>query len=122
MKVTSSTSLHSFWINMAGFVKDIFMLYCEHEAKCKDCELYLNELKLALPREIDMLLLFEKGIRGAITQTVKRHAKASKKYMIDLYKHISSYLNADNLSGWAMIPKLPTHGFCMRKKVDDFTP
>ena len=32
-----------------------------------------------------MLLMFEKGIWGGITQTVKRYAKANNKYMEDLY-------------------------------------
>ena len=31
-----------------------------------------------------MLLMFEKGIRGGITQAVKCYAKANKKYMNDL--------------------------------------
>ena len=37
--------------------------------------------------------MFEKGIRGGITQAVKRYAKANNKYMSDLYnpdEHISS--------------------------------
>ena len=33
----------------------------------------------------DMLLMVEKGIRGGITQSVKRYAKANNKYMKDLY-------------------------------------
>ena len=32
-----------------------------------------------------MLLMVEKGIRGGITQSVKRYAKANNKYMKDLY-------------------------------------
>ena len=64
---------------------------------------------------------------GAIIQAVKRHAKANKKYMIDLYNPDKTstylqYLDADNLYVRAMIPKLPTRGVCMRKKADDFTP
>ena len=32
-----------------------------------------------------MPLMFEKGIRGGITQAVKRYVKANNKYMKDLY-------------------------------------
>ena len=32
-----------------------------------------------------MLLMYEKGIRGGVTQVVKRYAKANNKYMNDLY-------------------------------------
>ena len=32
-----------------------------------------------------MLLILEKGIRGGITQSVKRYAKINNKYMEDLY-------------------------------------
>ena len=31
------------------------------------------------------------------------------------------YLDANNLYGWAMVQKLPTHGF-LWKEVEDFTP
>ena len=35
--------------------------YCEHETKCKDCELCLDEFRLELLADTDMLLMFEKG-------------------------------------------------------------
>ena len=53
--------------------------YCEHEKRHKDCKSCPDEFS------IDMLLMVEKGIRGGITQTVKRYAKANNKYMKDLY-------------------------------------
>ena len=73
-----------------------------------------------------MLLMFEKGIRGGITQAVKRYVKANNKYMKDLYNPDEEsmylqYLDANNLYGWAMIQKLPTHGF-LWKEAEDFTP
>ena len=76
--------------------------------------------------DIDMLLMFEKGIRGGITQSVKRYAKANNKYMEDLYDpdELSIYLqyaDANNEYGWAMVQKLPTHGFKW-KNGEDFTP
>ena len=58
--------------------------YCEHEKRCKECELCPNKFKLELLTNIDILLVVEKGIQGEITQTVKCHAKANNKYMKDL--------------------------------------
>ena len=45
----------------------------------------LNEFRLELLTDIDMLLMVEKGIRGGITQAIKRYAKANNKYLKDLY-------------------------------------
>ena len=72
-------------------------------------------VRLELLTDPDMLLMFEKGIRGGITQAV-HHAKANNKYMGEKYnpKEESSflmYLDANNLYGWAMIQLLPTGGF-----------
>ena len=74
----------------------------------------------------DMLLMVENGIRGGITQAVKRYAKSNNKYMKDLYNPDEKgiylqYLDANNLYGWAMVQNLPTHGFKW-KKAGDFTP
>ena len=73
-----------------------------------------------------MLLMFEKGIRGGITQAVKRYAKANNKYMNGLYNpdEVSiylQYLDINNEYGRAMAQYLPTHGF-LWKKARDFTP
>ena len=99
--------------------------YCGHEKKRKDCKVYPDEFRLELLTDMDMLLMFEKGIRGGITQAVKRYAKASNKYMNDLYNpdEVSiflQYVDINNEYGWSMINNLPTHGF-LWKKGEDFT-
>ena len=63
--------------------------------------------RLELLSDPDMLLMFERGIRGGITQAVHRYALANNKYLGDLYypnKESSylQYLNANNLYCWAM--------------------
>ena len=92
----------------------------------KECELCSDEFRLELLTDIDMLLMFEKGIRGGITQTVKRYAKANNKYMNGLYNpdEVSiflHYVDINNEYGWSMINNLPLHGFKWRKG-EDFTP
>ena len=63
-----------------------------------------------------MLLMFERGIRGGITQVVRKCTSANNKYMGDKFdpKSESSYLqylDANNLYGKAMSQPLPTGGF-----------
>ncbi|WP_205732722.1 hypothetical protein, partial [Acinetobacter baumannii] len=84
-----------------------------------------TKVELELQTDIDMLLMFEKSIRGGITQAVKRYAKANNKYMkqydADLESVFLEYLDANNLYGWAMVQKLPTHGFRWIGNVETFT-
>ena len=64
-----------------------------------------------------MLLMFERGIRGGITQVVHRYASANNKYIMgDLYdpsreSSYLQYLDANNLYGWVMSQLLPTGNF-----------
>ena len=71
--------------------------------------------QLQLLHDYDMLMMFERGIRGGKTHISKRYAEANNKYMKNYNpKEESSYiqyLDANNLYGWAMSQNLPTHGF-----------
>ena len=63
-----------------------------------------------------MLLMFERGIRGGITQSIHRWAKANNPYMGSEYApreptRYLQYLDVNNLYGWAMSQPLPTRGF-----------
>ena len=80
--------------------------YCGHEKKRKDCKVFPDEFRLELLTDIDMLLMFEKGIRGGITQAVKRYAKANNKYMNGLNNSdevtiFLQYVDINNEYGWA---------------------
>ena len=62
-----------------------------------------------------MLLMFEEGIRGGMSQATHRYAKANNKYInnLDKYKESSylKHLDSNNLYGWAMSQKLPVRNF-----------
>ena len=77
--------------------------------------LKMTGVKLELLTDIDMVLMFEKGIRGGITQTIRRYASADNKYMKTYNKDLPSsflmYLDANNLYGWAMCKKLPLNNY-----------
>ena len=60
--------------------------------------------------------MVEKGIRGGVSMISNRYGKSNNEYMDDRYdaskptKYIT-YLDANNLYGWAMSKPLPTHVF-----------
>ena len=73
-------------------------------------------IRLELLTNPDMLLMFEQGIRGGITQAVRKYASANDKYMGDKFNlnedaTYLQYLDVNNLYGWAMSQPLPTEGF-----------
>ena len=72
-------------------------------------------ISLELLLDPDMLLMFERGIRGGITQSVHRYATANNPYMKEYDDNKPTnylqYLDANNLYGWAMSQPLPTGGF-----------
>ena len=74
-----------------------------------------TEIKLELSTDINMLLMFEGGIRGSMCQSIIKYACTNNKYIKNYNKKILSsylmYLDANNLYGWAMIKKLPVRKF-----------
>ena len=81
------------------------------DALLKTTNNYLENIK-----DPDMYLFFEKGTRGGISTITTRYGEANNPYMRDEYddskptKYIT-YLDANNLYGWAMSNPLPTGGF-----------
>ena len=71
-----------------------------------------------------MLLMVEKGLKGGICKATHRYAKANNEYKKNFDKDIISsyqtYLDANNLYGWAMSQKLPINGFKWVKKLSRF--
>ena len=80
-----------------------------------DAMLKLTKVKLELLTDVDMLLMFEEGVRGGVSQISNRYAKANNPYMSNfisgIIKSYIIYLDANNLYGGSMSEKLPTHGF-----------
>ena len=73
-------------------------------------------IRLELLTDPDMLLMFEQGIRGGITQVVRKYTAANNPYMGDKINPNEDtaylqYLDTNNLYGWAMSQPLPTGGF-----------
>ena len=81
-----------------------------------DACLKITGIELELLSETNMLLMFEKGIRGGISIISNRYGRANNKYMQKGFnknkpsKYLM-HLDANNLYGCAMSEKLPTHGF-----------
>ena len=87
-----------------------------------DALLKIMGVELELFTDPNMLLMIERGIRGGISTISNRYGKANNISMEEEYddskpsKYIT-YLDANNLYGWAMCKKMPTHGFkWMNKK------
>ena len=80
-----------------------------------DAMLKITGAKIELFTDIDMVLMTEKGIRGGLTQVIKKYAVANNKYLPDYDKTKDTtylqYLDANNLYGYAMNQKLPLYGY-----------
>ena len=81
-----------------------------------DACLKITDIDLELLSDPNMLLMFEKAIRGGISIISNRYGEANNKYMRKGFnknkpsKYLM-YLDANNLYGCGMSEKLPTHGF-----------
>ena len=85
---------------------DLAHFYTSPELAWKAC-LKHTGIKLELLTDPDMLLMFEWGIRGGITQAVRKYAATNNPYMGDKFNPNEDttylqYLDANNLYGWAM--------------------
>ena len=89
-----------------------------------DAMLKMTGVKLEKISDIDKYLFIEKGLRGGISYIAKRYAKANNKYMKDYDPKKPSkfitYLDMNNLYGWAMSGYLPYGEFKRLKNVDGF--
>ena len=76
-----------------------------------DAMLKMTDIKLEKISDIDMYLFIEKGTRGGISYIAKRYAKANNKYINDYDQEQLStfitYLDKNNLYGWAKSKYLP---------------
>ena len=76
-----------------------------------DATLKIAKVELELLSDPDILLMIDSGIRGGIATISHRHAKANNEYMGTEFDSAEeskfiSYLDANNLYGWAMSKQL----------------
>ena len=80
-----------------------------------DALLKYTSIELELLTDYDQHLFIEKGMRGGISMTSKRHAKANNPgvpgYDLSEEHNQIMYYDANNLYGWAMSQPLPYSGF-----------
>ncbi|XP_046811985.1 uncharacterized protein LOC111688865, partial [Lucilia cuprina] len=80
-----------------------------------DAMLKITNIKLDLLTDLEMIQFLNKGIRGGIVQCSERHSVANNKYLSDYDDKLPSkyltYLDANNLYGWAMSESLPEGNF-----------
>ena len=89
-----------------------------------DAMLRMTGVKLEKISDNDKYLFFEKGLRRGLSYIAKRYAKANNKYMNDYDpkkpSKLITYLDMNNLHGWAMSEYLPYGEFKWLKIVDEF--
>ena len=89
-----------------------------------DAMLKRTDVKLEKILGIDKYLFIEKGLRGGISYIPRRYARANNKYMNDYdSKKLSTfitYLDMNNLYGWAISEYLSYGEFQWLEKIDEF--
>ena len=89
-----------------------------------DTMLKMIDIKLEKISDIDKYLFIEKVLRGGTSYIAKRYAKVNNKYINDYdtkkQSTFISYLDMNNLYGWAMSKYLPYERFKCLKNVDKF--
>ena len=86
--------------------------------------LKMTEIKLEKISDIDKYLFIENGLRERISYIVKRYARANNKYTNDYDPEKAStfttYLDMNNLYGWAMSEYLPYGEFEWLENINEF--
>ena len=76
-----------------------------------DAMLKMTDVNLKKISDIDQYLFIEKGSTRGVSHIAKRYAKANNKYMSDYdsnkQSRLITYLDKNNLYGWAMSEYLP---------------
>ena len=84
----------------------------------------MTDIKLEKISDIDKYLFIEKGLRGGISYSAKRYVKANNKYINDYDpakpSTFISYLDMNNLHGWALREYLTCGRFKWLKNIDKF--
>ena len=89
-----------------------------------DTMLKMTGIELEKISDIEKYLFIEKVLRGGISHIAKRYAEANNKYMNDYDPEKPStfitYLDMNNLYGWAMSEYLPYGEFEWLENIDEF--
>ena len=69
--------------------------------------LRVTKVEIELLRNVNMLLMIEKGIQGGISMILNRFAQGNNEYLGEAYNETkptkpTTYLDAKNLYGWAI--------------------
>ena len=88
-----------------------------------DAMLKMTNVKLEKISDNDEYLFIEKGTRGGVSYIAKRFDKANNKYMSDYDSNkqptFITYMDKNNLYGWAVSEYLPYGEFKWLKNVDE---